>query len=294
MARQLSKRQEKANDATRLAVEQATKDLRAENEQLRAATVVPPPAPIARTAPVAVTTAETAPDPADLTKYPAGAYDPTYLRDLSAYTARDEVRKSQTDAVQRGETEAIQAAETKRVLDYVDRVKATVASEPDYWSHITTEVSQMKPLGSLTRDAKGNLTEPSGPRNIIAEEVLSSPLAPMLMKALSKADASGTPNAELRRLEAGPAHLTTLPPSQRTGEHMRWIIRELAKLETQVGSVAATPPAPKTATSMPAPAVVLGSRAAAPADQLQAAVAAGDSRRYRELRRQGRLARLGK
>lgn len=249
------------------------------------------PAPAAR---VDAPKTETAPDPADLMTYPAGEYDPKFLRDHAAFTARAEIQKAQTDAAQRGDAVAIQAAETSRVLAYVDRVKATVASEPEFWSHVTTEVAQMKPLGSLARDAQGNLTEPSSPRNIIAEEVLSSDHGPALMKALSKADAAGTPNAELRRLEAGPAHLMSLPPSQRVGEHMRWIIRELAKLETQVGSVAATPPAPQTATSAPPPITVLGSRPAAPADQLQAAVAAGDSRRYRELRLEQRRARMGK
>lgn len=72
--------------------------------------------------------------------------------------------------------------------------------------------------------------------------------------------------AELQRV-------MSLPPAR--------ALVELGKLDAQLGSP--TRQTPKTLTDAPAPPPSLGARPAAPANELEAAIAAGDFRRYKEL-----------
>jgi hypothetical protein len=104
------------------------------------------------------------------------------------------------------------------------RYAAAVAADPAFVSQLSPTITAMRPLSALRPD------EPATADNAIAEEILRSDLGPALMLRLSDPDT-------YRRL-------ATLPTGMSQSDHALFIIREMAKLETEVRLTAASQASP--------------------------------------------------
>lgn len=180
------------------------------------------------------------------------------------------------------ESAAMTDAQRQRADGFAGRMKEASTADPEFWNAVSPEVANLQPLGALKPG------QPAGPANLVAEELLSSPVAPQLMRELSKPGA-------LARLIQGPEGLDRLPPRQRPAEHARWIVRELGKLEATIAAPAPpSAPAVKTVPDHEPPPTRLGSKPNVPADPVEAALKRKDTGAYLEERRAQDLARMGK
>ncbi len=125
----------------------------------------------------------------------------------------------------------------------------------------------LKPFAALAPGEAG------GARNVLGEQVYSSPVAPALLKHFSQ-----HPD-ELTRLETVPPHLATLPPGMRTRAHIEWMVKEVGKLEGRLeAAIPAAAPAvasPSTITAAPPPPPQV-SRTGATADPIASALKRDD------------------
>lgn len=258
--------QQETNERVRAAVERATADLRAENDRLKT-----PTPPVASAPPK-----DTFPTMAEYSQ----AHPEASLEDYM--DARADHRKARETATAQSATEAeeLTVAQQVRVETFINRLKETSTADPTFSAKLTPDVKALKPFGALTPG------EASGPRNVIAEQIYDSPVAPQILLHLSQ-----HPEV-LKSLETMPAHILALPRAARTNAHIQHIVRQFGALESTLASAAVAPAsvpvAPKTLTDAPATAQVLGSRASAAVDPKLAAVKSGDTRAYRAIRRQER------
>jgi hypothetical protein len=224
--------------------------------------------------------------------YPDAPYS-AYARYASHY---DLQARSQEDR-RRADHAAILTAHKAQIDGFVGKLKAAAAADPTFTPSLSDRVKmQLKPFAALARDANGNVTEASGPINVIGEQVYASDLAPQMLRHFSAHP------EDLDRLIAVPAHLASLPPALRTARHINWMLQEYGKLEATIGHPAAaavaptpTPPSIKTISDASAPARVLTGHSSEAIDPKVAAIRAGQAgtAAYREIRREERAAQLG-
>lgn len=182
-------------------------------------------------------------------------------------------------AAARSDADALTESQRTRADSFAGRIKKTTTDDPAFWDAISPDVSGLRPLADLKPG------EQAGPRNLVAEELLSSPVAPQLMRELSKPGA-------LARLEAGPEHLKSLPPAQRVQEHARWIIREIGRLEAAHAPTEKPAADVKLLTDNPPPQERLGRKPNVPDDPVEAAIKRKDTGSYLEARRTQEAAKL--
>lgn len=293
--RQLSHRQQQINERAQKAVDSATAALREENARLKAdlarATVprgtppaAPAPAPIAAQPPP--TAVQTEPDWKRYTHLD-GAPKLADFDTIEEFNAAQFVffRDQDTrESLHRAEAEATTAAQRVRIDKFLGQLTDARTADPDFAAKLSDTVKHhVKPFAALRPG------EAAGPMNIIGEYVYDSPIAPKVLMELSQ-----HPDV-LERLVAVPAHLTAWPAGPaRAKAHIEWMVKEYGKLEgrleTPPAPAAAPQPPPKTLTDVPATVTQLGSRAGEAADPKAAAVRKGDTRAYREIRRQERAA----
>lgn len=199
---------------------------------------------------------------------------------MALFIADKRAEERASDQARQAETDSLTTAQRERADGFATRIKEAVTADPEFWEGISPEVQQLRPLNALKPG------EAAGPHNLVAEELLSSPVAPQLMRHFSE-----HPD-DLSRITAMPEAFAKLPASQRAIEHARWIVREIGKLESTLATPAAPPPAPLKLTSdNPPPAPRLGSKPNVPANETDAALARKDTGAYLAARRREEIAK---
>lgn len=268
--------QQDANERTRKAVESATADIRAELDRLKAAAPRSEPKP-AEPAPkeTAVQMAKrfaALPDAPKLDQFDSVE---EHAAAMALFINETYGAERTAESQSRGEAEAMTAAQMARVDGFITQLTAAKTADPTFTAALTEEVKALKPFDALKPG------EPGGPRNVIAEQIYDSPIAPQVLRHLSE-----HPD-DLKQLEAMPPHIAALPPRAREKAHIQHIVREYGKLEGRLAT-AATAPAPSTTkTVSEAPTVdTLGGHAAeAPADPVMSAAVKGDFKQFRAAKR---------
>lgn len=262
----VSKRQDEINNRIREAVDRATAETRAELDRLRAE--LKPAAPR--------TDQPKAEPPAAAWKRFAQMPDAPKLAEFDSveeHTAamsffiNQKVHEERTSEAQsRAEHDELTAAQNQRVDTFVSRLNDAKTADPEFVTKLTPDVRALKPFGGLQPGEQG------GPRNVIAEQIYDSPIAPQVLLHLSQ-----HPEV-MAALEAMPAHIASLPTQLRTKAHIQHIVREYGKLEGSLATAATAdrPAAPSTITAAPPPPPSVSSRAGTGADPATAAVAKGD------------------
>lgn len=199
---------------------------------------------------------------------------------MAHFVGSEMLRESRETAQRDSERESLTSEQRSRADGFATRIKEATTADAAFWDSVRPEVAALKPFDALQQG------EPAGPGNVVAEEVMSSPVSPQLMRHLSKP-------GELERLLAVPEHLKTVPRHRLAQEHTRWIVREIGKIEASL----AQPPAPaavtpKLVTDAPEPAERLGRRPAAPTNDAETALKRKDTGGYLAAKRAERAALL--
>jgi hypothetical protein len=239
-------------------------DLQRENEDLRrGGTKAPEPKEV---------TLESVIESPDVSKGPIGEGDffmqfPSagvgdYARYVTAHALKaNDVRAAHHDGVRR-QFDAINT----RGEAFHSKISEAVKADATLQAKMSERVTSLAPLDAvMAGKILGQIPhdyEPTG-ANILAQELVMSENPIPLMLHFSENP------ADLDRIAALPNTVA--------------IVREMAKLEARLSSSAAAGgavPAPKTVSNAPAPPPTVGSKPAAPADEIQAAVASNDFERY--------------
>lgn len=298
--RHLSRRQQQINARAEKAVDSATAALREENARLKAeveAQKVPRgiPAPTvqpAQPAPIPAAPAPAAPSwKQDLERYKAMPDAPKLaefdtIEDFGIAQQLFVSEKRAEETRQRAEATATIDAQRVRIETFVGQLNEARTADPEFVNKLSLDVKEhVKPFSAL------RVGEVGGPMNIIGEQVYNSPIAPKVLLEFSAHPET------LQRLIAVPSHLAALPAGQaRARLHIEWMVKEYGKLEGRLETLsapAAARPQPKTLTAVPAQDETLGTRPSSAADPKSAAIRTGNTRAYREMRRQERLAERG-
>lgn len=302
---QISKRQERANEAVRVAAEKAVADAqaadRAEIARLRAELqgrtpprpepVQQPPGPVE--APKTFDDAIRRPDlsAALMTEakffetYPDAPYSA-----YSRYATQYDLGVSRQADQRRAEQTTVQEAQQHQISGFVAQLNAAAAADPTFATSLSPDVAHhLKPFAAVNRAAG----EVAGPINVIGEQVYASDIAPQMLRYFSAHP------EELTRITAMPASLATLPPALREPARINWMIREYGKLEGRVAAespAAETPEpepeaAPPTTTALPPPPPTLSRAGGAAKDSFESAIARKDVGRALKLDLQERIRR---
>lgn len=282
----ISRRQQDANERIRQAVERATADLIAENARLKQQ-VQPRQAAQPQTQ-------QPAPQPEtpEWERYAAlpGAPNQNDFDDYAKFTAAlslfiADTRYAEREAAgqARQTHDELTAAQRARVDTFTQQLDSARVADPEFVSKLTPEVRALKPFDAL---APG---EPSGPANVVAEQVFDSPIAPAVLLHFSQ-----HPEA-LARLTSVPDSIKALPRAAQAKAHIQWIVREFGKLEATLDTAApaaASAPAPAASpvTSAPPPVPAL-TRAGSTANPKDTALARGDFAAFQDADRAERIAR---
>ena len=148
--------------------------------------------------------------------------------------------------------ESVQAERHRRWTTYQDSVRKTAEADPSFKDSLSPRVLQLMPIDALPPGAAPTA------QNVIAQEIVTSPSAPALLRHLSAHP------EDLDRLERLP--------------HAAAIAREIGRLEAKLETPAV--PVLKTTSSAPPPPSTLGTKPSVPADDAEAAIASGDVARY--------------
>lgn len=205
-----------------------------------------------------------------LTTHPDASYE-DYLDARADFRADQRFEARQAEETQATERQRRTQSQTDRDTQFRTRIQKASEADPEFFNSLSDEVKALKPFEAI-RDDKGRWTaQPSG-MHAIAEEVLSSEVAPQLMRHFSDHP------EDLQRIAA-------LLPAQ--------LLKEMGKLEARM-SETTTPVVqpPKTVTDAPPPPTTLGTKPGAPANAVEAAVVSGDVAAYREARQRERMAAL--
>jgi hypothetical protein len=292
----LSRRQQQINARAERAVDSATAALREENARLKAdldrAKATPAPQPAAP-APQPVAAQPAAPAAAAEPDWKRFARMPNapkladfdtveeHTAAMSLFINDQRWEERQTADRQRTERDATDAAQRVQVEGFIKQLHDAKAADPTFADKLSLDVkTRLVPFSAL-RNPDGTSRQ-GGPINVIGEHVYASTMAAKVLMHFSE-----HPD-ELTRLTSLPPILAALPPStERTRAHIAWMAREYGKLEGRLDTSALSA-APLT--DVPAPIAQLGTRAGEAADPKAAAIRKGDTRAYREIRRQERAA----
>lgn len=179
--RQVSRRQQDANERTRAAVERATSDLRAELDRVKAQMPAPvqanaalPPAQVEAPQPVAVPPEKFQAMEAWLKTHPEGS-----LEDF--LDARDDWRDQRAEVVSRQRT-AQQEHDTQlrtQAQSFAERLTKAKAEDPEFVTSLRPELASAKPLSGLKQGERATFA------NVVAEIAFHSEAPAALLKHLS-------------------------------------------------------------------------------------------------------------
>lgn len=169
--------------------------------------------------------------------------------DFARYIARYELR---ADSQER----SIHQTKQQRVQGFESAIQKKLTENPAFWSGIDPRIVALTPIDALP----SGVTPVAG--NVIAQEIIQSPLAIPLMEHLS---------AHKDVLDS----LAALPNAVA-------IAKAIGRLEASLEqtSVPASTVVPKTTTSAPTPATTLGRKPASASNEVAAALKSGDVRAY--------------
>lgn len=179
--RQVSKRQQDANDRTRAAVEAATADLRAELDRVKASLQPPatervatPPAQQEQLKPVAVPPEKFPAMEAWLKTHPEGSLD-------DFLDARDEWRDQRAEVVSRQRTaQQEQDAQLRtQAQSFSERLTKAKAEDPEFVTSLRPELASAVPLSGLKQGQRATFA------NVVAEIAFHSDAPAALLKHLS-------------------------------------------------------------------------------------------------------------
>lgn len=269
--------QQDANDRTRKAVEAATADLRAELDRVKASVAAPrsapatavadPPAPAAEKFPTLDIWAE---------KNPGKTFD-DYL------DARDDFRTEQATKAAKVDQEFKTRSEdlTKRGQAFSSAMGEAIKAEPDLADKIPPAMRDPQasiPLSAMSPEQ----LKTAKFSNLVAEAAFRSANG-----------GSGKPAELLKYLHANQAEavrIAGIAQQYGTFEALIALERIDERLAARATAAPTAQPKPKTLTSAPAQQETLGHRPAEATDPKDAAVRRGDTRAYREARREERRA----
>lgn len=254
--RKLSKRQQQINDYERRIAEQA-----AELARLKASSAPAPASPAPRSEPATPAPPTLPPELESYEAYAAQHPDTTYEQFIAARIRAELKHERDQEAAAQTQAQTAQARQA-RITKFAEQRDAARQADPTFDSRISPDVANLRPIDVLGPD------EPVTAMNALAQEIVLSDRPIELMRHFSDHP------EDLARIGALPT--------------ARELLREMARLEATLSA----PPAPasKPVTSAPPPPTTLGSKAADPADETDAAVASGDVARYREARLRQRTA----
>lgn len=297
------KDQDRINESIRAASAAAEAPLKTRIAELEAQLHRTPPAETARPA------AEPAADVAPEKKTPeykrimalAGApkladFDSVEEHAFAAAEFIDTVRTTERESTarNRASVDALLASEKAADDAFFDQLDKAKTADPEFAKKVAPHVLALTPVEWLPRDKDGRPIDEhgrlltTGPLNVVASELRKSPVVRDLMLHFSQHPAELAKFAEMP-----PAVAAIANPRARLHAHITHIVREFHRLEgrfTAGAAVVAAEPEPKTISDAPDPAPVLGSRPVETGDPITKAVKRGDTRAYRELRRQERAA----
>lgn len=162
------------------------------------------------------------------------------------------------------ERETLTRAQQDRAEKFRAAITDATKADPEFISKVSPEVLSLKPLSALLPGEQATV------RHAIAEELLTSPVAPQLMRHF-------TDHPEvLSALEASPSPAA--------------LLKAFGKLEASLSHDAITPPTPQITTA-PNPPTTLGRKPATPVDEAEAALKRGDFSAYEKAANAAELAR---
>lgn len=171
-----------------------------------------------------------------------------YARYVAKYElAADRVRSTEESARQ------------TRFNGYKQQIDAYVAANPDFLTSLNERVATLQPAELVPSGQR------VGPLNVLASEIVDSPVAAQLLAHFS----------------ANPAELDRFAAMRSPAE----IARALGRVEAKLDSSSAPPqPVVKTTTSAPPPPTTLGRKPSVPGDEVTEAVMTGDFAKFKAIR----------
>ena len=189
-------------------------------------------------------------------------------------------QRAQMQAAQQQALHAEQGAHKALITNFMQSIETAQKEDPKFFESLSDEVKAIKPLHAVARGEAATAV------NVLGSEVFASPHAAKLLRHFSD-----HPDV-LRSVVQVPAHLAQLPQELMIPRHKAWIARQVGMLEAQL---AAPPVAPTpTPATVPAPPQTIGRRPGGAANPMEDAVKRGDMRAFKQLRRQEKLAAMGK
>lgn len=199
---------------------------------------------------------------------PDASYE-DYLDARADWRADQRIQQREAEAEAKRARERASQTEQELTTKYRAQIDAAIKEDPDFLDGISAEVLALRPFSAI-RDAQGRWTEQPTGYHALGQEIFASSMAPRLMRHFSDHP------EDFHRI-------ASLQPSQ--------LLKEMGKLEDRLtAKPAAAAPPPKTVSDAPPPPTVLGSRPVSTTDPLEAAVASGDVRAYRDARLRQRTA----
>lgn len=268
-SRQLSKRQQDANERTRLAVERATADMKAELDRLKAEVSQRSAAPKADTPP-APSTPEykrilALPDAPKLTDFDGPDALAEHTAAVALFVAQHvETERSQRESAHRAATQAHQDAE-KTITTFQGHIQK--AGGKVFLDSLSPEVGALRPVEAL--EAHGQQAQ-VGPLNVLTSEIIKSDNPTKLLKHLSDHPDELARFAALRTPAA--------------------VLKEFGKLAALVDAPTPAAAPTKLVSSAPAPVRQVETRNAAPRNPEIDAVTRRDFGAYRAARMAARVA----
>lgn len=216
-------------------------------------------------------------------EHPEAQYE-DYLDARSDFRAEQRFAALEAQKAQTQERQTRQQSIAQRDAKFKERVDAAAKADPEFFQNLSPDVGQLFPISDLTREQDpqtgrftGRFVDPRNRQVVpgdqlgyfgIADELLSSDLAPQLMRHFTDHP------EDLHRI-------AKLEP--------RELLKEMGKLEARLSEAKPATPAPKLVTDAPA-ATTLGKSPTTPADPVKAAVANGDFSSFRRALRADRAA----
>lgn len=98
--------------------------------------------------------ADPEPDHTDAAKYPAGEYDPKYIRDAAKWDARQEYKAQQAKAAEAAQRAQAESAWRQRYQQYQARVAKFKATTPDFDARLSADLRPTPPMVDVILDSE--------------------------------------------------------------------------------------------------------------------------------------------
>jgi hypothetical protein len=193
-----------------------------------------------------------------------------YLREQAKHIVREEMRAEREQADREAGRQRAAQSVQERDTQFRKRLDEATKADPAFMETLSDDVMALRPFSAI-RDANGRWTEQPTGYHAVADEVLSSEVAPQLLRHFSD-----HPEDLHRIAKMLPTHL----------------LKEMGRLEARITSGAPQTPPTKVISDAPPPAPTLSTRSSDSGSASDAAVQSGDVAAYRQARLRERTANL--